>query len=235
MCFSYSRESRLSIQPNFRRSDVNSFDHHGIRSFNGSLRSVVQSTNAEFVRAGDYRHRFGVHGRGPLCRAAIATVAIFGSNGFSWNYFSVDAGVRVRRSLRRIQNPEFAVGVGFSPESRNSRHCVHDGRLAARRIVRSPPTLPPRGVLGRRESRPQRMRRLASAVPSGLPVSSVARRDDPRDCGRRGSRRRGSRVTRRPLWKSLGGGPQPQSSAAHSGAGDGVAWGRDQSVRDAHR
>src|SRR6266851_6111981 len=58
MCFSYSRESRLSIQPNFRRSDVNSVDHHGIRSFNGSLRSVVQSTNAEFVRAGDYRHRF---------------------------------------------------------------------------------------------------------------------------------------------------------------------------------
>src|SRR5260370_10385203 len=84
-------------------------------AFNGSLRSVVQSTNAEFVRAGDYRHRFGVHGRGLLCRAAIATVAIFGSNGFSWNYFSVDAGVRVRRSLRRIQNPEFAVGAGFSP------------------------------------------------------------------------------------------------------------------------
>src|SRR5260370_30004327 len=80
-------------------SDARMLTPSTITEFEASMGAYDQSCNQQMRNSsarGDYRYRFGVHGRGPLCRAAIATVAIFGSNGFSWNYFSVDAGSRHR-------------------------------------------------------------------------------------------------------------------------------------------
>ena len=89
MCFSYTRESRLSIQPNFRRSDDTSFDHHGIRSFNGAYdRSRNQqmrnsSARGTIVIASEFMGAVCFAGQ-PSRRSAISAQMVLAGTTLVW-------------------------------------------------------------------------------------------------------------------------------------------------------
>ena len=90
MCFSYTRNRWLSIQPNFRRSDGTSST---ITEFEASMGDCHRSCNQQMRNRPRGGPSLSLGVMGAVIHGSSETVAIFGSNGFSWNYFSTDAGV----------------------------------------------------------------------------------------------------------------------------------------------